>query len=133
MSVLEIIQACRRQRYNRSLNITSSEYNIFAISRSPRSASARVHVEVRNGYGRAEGVGAAPLKTALERSYLTENSSSENRILKPRRKKSPERILPKTNDHIYIYIYFHERKGTENVRDATSTTKYGTAKQYHNR
>ena len=29
-------------------------------SRLSRSASIRVHVEVRNGYGRARGVGAAP-------------------------------------------------------------------------
>ena len=36
------------------------EYNIFATSRLSRSASVRVHVEVRNGYGRARGVGAAP-------------------------------------------------------------------------
>ena len=60
MPILENIQALQTSRYNRSLKITSSKYNIFATSRLSRSASVRVHVEVRNGYGRARGVGAAP-------------------------------------------------------------------------
>ena len=47
-----------------------------------------------------------PPKTALERSYLAENSSSENRILRPRRKKllpgsPPQRMIM----HIYTYTY----------------------------
>ena len=41
-----------------------------------------------------------PPETTLERSYLTENSSSENRILRPRRKETPDRIPPK---RIIIY------------------------------
>ena len=62
MPILEIIQALQTSRYNRSLKVTSSKYNIFATSRLSRSSSVRVHVEVRNGYGRARGVGAAPRK-----------------------------------------------------------------------
>ena len=45
-----------------------------------------------------------PPKTALERSYLTENSSSENRILKPRRMKTPDRIQEERMI-ISIFIY----------------------------
>ena len=40
-------------------------------------------------------------KKALEGSYLTENSSSESRILRPSRKKTPDRIPPQKNDQIY--------------------------------
>ena len=40
----------------------------------------------------SDGRSSRPLKTALERSYLTENSSSANRILRPRRKTTPDRI-----------------------------------------
>ena len=39
---------------------SSSTWGIFATSRSSRSAPVRVHVDVRNGHGRARGVGAAP-------------------------------------------------------------------------
>ena len=49
MPILEIIQTLQTSRYNRSRKITSSKYNIFATSPLSRSASIRVHVEVRNG------------------------------------------------------------------------------------
>ena len=67
--------------------------------RLPCSASIRAHVEVRNGYGRARGVGAAP----RSRRYLTEDSGSVNRILRPRQKETPDRIPEKKNDLIYMY------------------------------
>ena len=44
-----------------------------------------------------------PPKTALERSYLTDNSSSENRILRPRRKKLLTEFSKKRmTRHIFI-------------------------------
>ena len=49
MPIFEIIQTLQTSRYNRSLKITSSKYNIFATSRLSRSASIRVHFEVPNG------------------------------------------------------------------------------------
>ena len=55
-------------------------------TRSSRSAPVRVHVDVRNGHGRARGVGAAPESGARTKPYSTENSSSANRILRPRQK-----------------------------------------------
>ena len=70
------------------------------VSLSPRTRSRPGAERIRQGEGRL----SRPPRTALERSYLTENSSSENRILKPRRK-APERIPPKKDDHIYIFSW----------------------------
>ena len=44
-----IHHALQTSRYNRRLESTSSNYNIFATSRLSRPAPIRVHVEVRNG------------------------------------------------------------------------------------
>ena len=60
------------------------------VSLSPRTRSRPDAERIRQ----SEGGWSRPPKTALERSYLTENSSSENRILRPRRKKTPDRIAP---------------------------------------
>ena len=65
---------------------------------SPRTQSRPGAERIRQGEGRL----SRPPKTALERSYLTENSGSDNRILRPRRKKTPDRIPPK---RMIIYIY----------------------------
>ena len=63
-------------------------------------------------------------KTALERSYLTEKSSSENPILRPKRRKTPDRIPPKKNDHIYI------NKGSAWVPARAGTHASGWAGQH---
>ena len=72
------------------------KYKKKRTSRLPRSASVRVHVKVRNGYGRARGVGAAPrrwrpneairpkisvprIADAKQNKRFDENSSSEKR------------------------------------------------------
>ena len=60
---------------------------------------------------------------ALERSYLTENSSSENRILRPRRKKTPDRIPEKKNDHIEIYDEQKKEDRIKNRPAQRSTSK----------
>ena len=66
------------------------------------STARRGEERIRQGEGRR----SRPPKTALERSYLTENSSSENRILRPRREKTTDRIPPQKNDRIYsLYLY----------------------------
>ena len=67
---------------------------------SPRTRSRPGAERIRQGEGRL----SRPPKTALERSYLTKNSSSENRILSPRRRKTPDRIPERKNDHTYIYV-----------------------------
>ena len=56
LPILEIIESLRTSRYNQNLKDSSSTCGIFATSRLSRSASVRVHVEVRNGYGTARGV-----------------------------------------------------------------------------
>ena len=72
------------------------------VSLSPRTRSGPGAEWIRQG----EECLSCPPKTALGQSHLTENSSSENRILRPRRKKNPDRIPPwKKNDHLYIYMY----------------------------
>ena len=63
-----------------------------------RSRSRRAAERARQGEQRW----SRPPKPALERSYLTENSSSGNRILKPRRKKLTEFL--KKNDLMYVYV-----------------------------
>ena len=93
---------CQDPRIGRAY--TAQNTKIKRTSRLPRSACIRVHVEVRNGYGRARGVGAAPRRRALERSSLTEDSSSENCILRPRRKKLRTESPQRQNNHIYIYL-----------------------------
>ena len=69
--------------------------------------SLSVYPRLRRGAERirqGEGPWSRPPKTAFERIYLTENSSSENRILRRRRKKTLDLISEKKNDHIYIYF-----------------------------
>ena len=75
--------------------------NFSLASLGIRPRSRRGADRIRQGVGRL----SRPPKTAFERSYLTENSSSANRILRPRRKKSPDRTPEKKNDRIYIYIF----------------------------
>ena len=81
--------------------------NFSLVSLGIRPRSRRCAERTRQGEGRW----SHPPKTALERSYLTENSSSANRILRPRRKKTPDRIPETNNDLTYsLYLYsFHSR------------------------
>ena len=89
---------------------SSSTSRIFGTSRSSRSAPVRVHVDVRNGHGRARGVEPPPEGGARTKLYSTENSSSANRILRPRQK-TPDQIIHDTKEGfcicscIYIYMY----------------------------
>ena len=79
----------------------------YQKKRTSRFLAQRVYPRSRRGAERiqqGEGRWSRPPKTALERSYLTDNSSSENRILRPRRRNTPDRIPPKKDDHIYIYM-----------------------------
>ena len=73
--------------------------NFSLVSLGIRPRSRRCAERTRQGEGRW----SRPPKPALERSYLTEISSSANRILRPRRKKSPDQI-PETKEWLYIYI-----------------------------
>ena len=67
------------------------------VSLSIHPCSRRGAERIRQGEGRW----SRPLKTALEQSDLTENSSSENRILRPRQKSSWQ--TPKKRKLSYIY------------------------------
>ena len=77
--------------------------NFSLVSLGIRPRSRRCAERTRQGEGRW----SRPPKPALERSYLTGNSSSANRILRPRRKKTPDRTPEKKNDLIYsgVYVY----------------------------
>ena len=90
-------------RSKNSSGVYRPKYIFFApfslVSLSPRTRSRPGAERIRQGEGRL----SRPPKTALERSHLTENSSPENRILRPRRKKTPDRIPKKS---MVIYIYF---------------------------
>ena len=78
--------------------------NFSLVSLGIRPRSRRCAERTRQGEGRR----SRPPKPALERSDLTENSSSANRILRPRRKKSPDRI-PETKEWFYLYVWAHPR------------------------
>ena len=82
---------------------TRNKPHISLVSLSVYPRSCRGAERIRQGEGRL----SRPPQTALERSYLTENSSSENRILRPRRKKtlpeSPERRMIIPGTHLYCY------------------------------
>ena len=102
--ILLIIQALQTLRIYQNLRNSSSTCSIFATSRLSRSASVRVHVDVRNGHGRARGVGAAPRR---QRS----NEAIRPRIPVPRiahldrdKKNLLTKSLNPKNEFIYIYI-----------------------------
>ena len=74
--------------------------NFSLVSLGIRPRSRRRAERTRQGEGRW----SRPPKPALERSYLTENSSSANRILRPRRKNFLTESLKQKNGFIYICI-----------------------------
>ena len=75
-------------------NKKKARFSLVSISVYPRSRQGAERTR------QSEGRWSCPLKTALERSYLTANSSSENCILRPRRQKASDRTPPQKNDHI---------------------------------
>ena len=88
MPILLIIhwQALQTLRYNQNLPkfLLDMRYfcNFSLVSLGIRPRLRRCAERARQGEGRW----SRPPKPALERSYLTENSSSANRIFRPRRK-----------------------------------------------
>ena len=72
--------------------------NFSLVSLGIRPRSRRCAERTRE----CEGGCSRPPKPALEQSYLTENSSSTNRILKPRRKTYPDRIPEIKNEYILM-------------------------------
>ena len=77
-------------------NTKKTHSSLVSLSGYPRSG--RGAERMRQGEGRRS---RAP-KTELERNYLTENSSSENHILRTRRKETPDWTPPKKNDDIIV-------------------------------
>ena len=77
--------------------------NFLLVSLGINPCSRRCVERTRQGEGRW----SRPSKPAFERSYLTENSSSANRILRPRRKKLLTESL-KQRMNLYIYICMFE-------------------------
>ena len=64
---------------------------------------------------RGDGRWSRPLKSAQERCYSTGNSSSANRILSPRRKKTPDRNPETKNELIYVYCGTLQDDGKHNT------------------
>ena len=85
--------ALQTSRYNQTLESASSKYNIFANSCLSRSAPIPDPGQVRNEYGRARGVGAAPRRRRSNEAIGPRNSSFENPTLRPGRKKLPPKSL----------------------------------------
>ena len=98
---------CQAPRIARAYTVRRTKFAHFSlVSLSPRTRSRPDAERIRQGEGRL----SRPPKTALERSYLTEKCSSENRILRPRRKKTPDRIPPPKN---IIYTYTSARSSSK--------------------
>ena len=76
--------------------------NFSLVSLGIRPCSRRCAERARQGEGRW----SRPPKPALERSYLTENFSSANRILRPRREKTPARV-PEIKEWFYMNVYWN--------------------------
>ena len=96
---------CQDPKIARAYTAQIQKFAHFSlVSLSPRTRSRPGAERIRLGERRL----SRPPKTALERNYLTENSSSENRILRPRRKKLPTESPPKRMIIcIYIYVKYY--------------------------
>ena len=82
-----------RVNYN---NVPTCRLFFSLVSFSPRTRSRPDAEKIRQGEGRL----SHPSKTAVERSYMTESSCSENRILRPRRNQLLTEFIQK-----WIIIY----------------------------
>ena len=81
---LHIWQDSRIARAYTAQNTKKTHFSLVSLSVYPRSR--RGAERIRQGEGRR----SRPPKTELERSYLTENSSSENHMLRTRREETPD-------------------------------------------
>ena len=96
--MLYICQDLRIARAYTAETIQKKTYfSLISLSVYPRSR--RGAEQTRQGEGRC----SRPPKTALEGSYLTVNSSSENRTLRPRRIKACDRI-PEKKYQLSLYV-----------------------------
>ena len=91
---------CRRQ-YTTKISRIPPRHAIFlqllaCLARHPSTFTSWYGTDTAG-----RGAFEPPPKTALHRSYLTENSSSANRILRPRRKKF---LTESTKKRMIIYI-----------------------------
>ena len=100
----------RSTKYNMPRSKNSSDVYRPKYKKKAHSSLVLLSVYPRSRRGaerirQGEERWSRPLKTALERSYLTENSSSESRILRPRRKKLLTESPPKRISYISLYFY----------------------------
>ena len=94
----------RRNNWRAPFKIQNfARFSLVSLSIHP--LSGRGAERIRQGEGRC----SRPPKTALERSDLTENCCSENRILRPRRKKLLTEP-PQKRMIIGIFIFFALRQ-----------------------
>ena len=75
-----------------------TRFSLVSLSVYPRSRRGAERIQ------HSEGRLGRPPKTALERSYLTETYSYENRILSRDKKKVLTESRKKKNDHLYINV-----------------------------
>ena len=92
---------------------------ISLVSLSVYPRSRRGAKRIRQGEGRL----SCPPKTALERSYLTDNSSSENRILTGRDGKKLLTESPQNRMIILAYIYSVQDNPPYKSQDTTTKDK----------
>ena len=92
-------------RFNQNLRNSSSTCGIFASSRLSRSASVRIHVDVRKGHGRARGVGAAPRRRRSNEAIFDREFQFRESHTPAETKKTPDQI-PDTKEGFYIFFVY---------------------------
>ena len=117
---------CQYPRINRAYTAQNTEKSALLACLAQRLSA----FTSRRGTDMAgRGALELSLKDGARTNYLTENSSSASRILRPRRKKSPDRIPEKKSDHISIYEFFstslmHRFRGKKNERARQCLNRY---------
>ena len=97
-------------KIQQNLRNSSSTCGIFATSRLSRSATVLVHVDVRNGHGRARGFGAAPRRRRSNEAMFDREFQFRESHTSAETKKTPDQI-PDTKEGFYIDLYIREGWG----------------------
>ena len=103
------------------LRNSSSTCGIFATSRLSHSASVRVHVDVRNGHGRARGVGAAPRRRRSDVAIRPRIPVPRIAYLGRDKKQLLTKSLKPNNDFIYSGVYVNKQNAWYSSGTFTNT------------
>ena len=106
--------ALQTPRCNQNSRNSSSTCGIFATSRLSRLASVRVHADVRNGHGRARGVGAVPRRRRSNEAIFDREFQFRESHTSAETKRTPDQI-PDTKEGFYIYLCTQRNDNTYSI------------------